>query len=264
MQANQATRTRDEPSLPLYRRIHATLKDRIVSGRYEVDCPLPTEAKLSAEFKASRFTIREALRGLAEQGFVRRRPRSGTVVVTREPSTNYTQSVRSIEDLFQIAITTHYVMLATNEVILNGHIAASIGGKADETWIRIDGVRWDRPGGRPICYIESYVPIRHAAIVPEFAETKGPLYGLLERRSGERIEEVTQDISALVMSDEATRALGLASQSLSLRLLRRYTTKSGTLIASFNWHRADEFSYRMQLHRRTDMSIAAMPERSAS
>ena len=262
MPVSQATGTQDEPSLPLYRRIHATLKDRIVSGRYEVDCPLPTEAKLSAEFKASRFTIREALRGLAEQGFVRRRPRSGTVVVTREPSTAYTQSVRSIEDLFQIAITTHYVMLATRNVVIDKLTAASIGGRTGETWIRIDGVRWDRPGGRPICYIESYVPVRHAAIVPEFAETKGPFYELLERRSGDRIEEVTQDISALAMSDEATKALGLASQSLSLRLLRRYATKNGTLIASFNWHRADEFSYRMQLHRRVDREIAAIPERS--
>jgi DNA-binding GntR family transcriptional regulator len=114
----------------------------------------------------------------------------------------------------------------------------------------VTGVRWDKPGGSPICFIHSYIPSRYAAIVANFPKTIGPFYALLEKRSNEAIEEVVQDITAVAMPDEAVRNLGLTPGSISLLLLRRYTTKSGTLIASFNWHRADQFSYRMQLHRR--------------
>jgi len=238
------------PTQPLYLQIHAVIKERILSARYAVGSLLPTEAELCTEFGASRFTVREALRGLAEQGYVRRRQRVGTIVVAREPQENYTQTFRSIEDLFQIATQTHYTLLATETIAIEESIAFRIGGETGEQWLRVTGVRWDRPGGAPICFIHSYVPIRFASVVPEFPHVTGPFYSLLERKSGEPIEEVVQEISAVAMPDAAIRNLGLMPGSLSLLLLRRYTTRSGTLIASFNWHRADQFTYRMQLHRR--------------
>jgi GntR family transcriptional regulator len=253
-----------QPWVPLYRQIHSTLRERIVSGRYGIASSLPTEVELCAEFKASRFTVREALRALTEQGFVQRRPRAGTIVLTDEPQVTYSQSVRSIEDLFQIATTTHYVMLGTATVTLDQGLAARVGGESGETWIQVDGVRWDKPGGVPICYVQSYVPSRLAAIVEQFPGLKGPFYELLERQSGETIEEVTQEVSALAMPDPMVRVLGLAPGSLSLRLLRRYVTRQSTLIASFNWHRADQFTYRMQLHRRSDRTGGARTRKGGS
>jgi GntR family transcriptional regulator len=239
-------------AVPLYLQIHATLKERIVTGRYVVASVLPTESLLCAEFKASRYTIREALRVLSEEGFVHRRQRTGTVVLSRSPQATYTQSFRSIEDLFQIATQTHYVLLDTEKVVLDAEVAPRVGGAAGEEWYCVAGVRWDKPGGTPICYIHSYVPLRFAHVVDEFPTTRGPFYALLEQRCGEPIEEVVQEINSVPMPGEIIKALGLESGSLSLRLLRRYTTKSGTLIASYNWHRADQFTYRMQLHRRSE------------
>ncbi len=243
-----------EPWVPRYLQIHTVLKERIVSGQYAVASVLPTEAELSLEFNASRFTIREALRGLSEQGFVERRQRTGTVVIARDPKSGYTQSVRSIEDLFQIATQTHYALLDSGTVTLDGSVAERIGGDAGESWMCVNGVRWDRPGGSPICYIRSYVPVRYEAIVARFAETTGPFYALLEQETGEDIEEVKQEITAVTMPDDAAKALGLTPNTLSLLLLRRYMTRRGTLIASFNWHRADQFTYRMQLHRQSEPS----------
>ena len=240
-------------AVPLYLQIHAELRERIVSGRYDVASVLPTETLLCAEFKASRFTVRQALRVLSEQGFVHRRQRTGTVVLSRNPQATYTQSFRSIEDLFQIATQTHYVLLDTEKVVLDAEVAPRVGGIAGEEWYRVAGVRWDKPGGTPICYIQSYVPRRFGrVVVEEFPAERGPFYALLEQRCGEPIEEVVQEINSVPMPGEIIKALGLASGSLSLRLLRRYTTKSGTLIASYNWHRADQFTYRMQLHRRSE------------
>lgn len=245
------TQSRDAGT-PLYQRIHVVLKERIVSGRYRIGTLLPTEAELCAEFGASRFTVREAMRGLTAQGFVQRRPRAGTVVLTDRPQVTYSQSVHSIEDLFQIATQTHYVMLGIVDVILDETTAEQVGGEDGEQWLRVDGVRWDKPGGVPICYIQSYIPARHADSVARFADAKGPFYEILQKDSGEPIEEVTQDISACEMPDSIVKALGLTPKSFSLRLMRRYMTKRGTLIASFNWHRADQFTYRMRLHRRSD------------
>ena len=252
-------RSAHEPSaefswVPLYVQIHSALKLRIETGQYSIGALLPTEAELCSAFDASRFTVREALRRLADQGFIQRRPRAGTIVLTDKPQVTYSQSVNSIEDLFQIATQTHYVILSTTTVALDETTAERVGGETGENWIRVDGVRWDKPGGVPICFIQSYVPSRHAAIVAQFPTLHGPFYELLELQSGEVIEDVTQEIDALAMPLPIVTALGLLPGSLSLRLMRRYVTQRGTLIASFNWHRADRFTYRMQLHRRSDRS----------
>lgn len=239
-------------ALPLYLQIQAALKDRIVSGRYPVGSSLPTEAELCTEFDASRYTIREALRDLANHGYIRRRPRSGTIVLSSQPQTSFVQSVASIEDLFQIAVNTHYVLLANELVSLDPGVAARVGGAEGEEWFRITGVRWDKPGGSPLCYIHSYVPRRFAAIVTDFPGHQGPFYALLEQRSGEVIREVDQEITAIPMPAQAVATLGLLAGSLSLLLLRRYSSQHGTLIASFNWHRADQFTYHMQMHRHAD------------
>ena len=236
---------------PLYLKIQAELKARVISGRYAVGAALPTEADLCAEFAASRYTIREALRGLTASGLVSRRPRVGTIVLSPAPPSHYVQSIGAIEDLFQVAVETHYVLRSTKPVALDHDLAKQVGGSAGETWLRVSGVRWDRPGGSPICYIESYVPSRHAAIVADFKGLRGPFYALLEQRSGETIDEVRQEITAVPTPERAIAMLGLEPGALSLLLLRRYVAKRGTLITSFNWHRADQFSYRMRLRRRS-------------
>ena len=236
--------------IPLYLQIQAELRDRIVSGRYPVGELLPTEADLCTEFGASRYTVREALRRLTEHGFVRRRQGAGTLVVSTEPTSGYVQSFRTLEELFQSAMETHYVIVTQDEVVLQSDLAERVGGAAGETWIRIVGTRWTKPGGSPIAFIQSYIPKRFADIIATFPPAKATFYSMLEERSGEVIEEVVQEIQAVTMPKAVADAFGMPAGSLSLQLLRRYVTRNGTLIASINWHRADQFTYRMQLHRR--------------
>jgi DNA-binding GntR family transcriptional regulator len=78
-----------------------------------------------------------------------------------------------------------------------------------------------------------------------------PFYSLLQEASGRMITEVFQEIRALEMPRNIAGTFGLEDGSWSLQLLRRYVTREGTLIASFNWHRADQFVYRMNLLRRS-------------
>ena len=112
--------------IPLYLQIQAELRDRIVSGRYPVGELLPTEADLCTEFGASRYTVREALRRLTEHGFVRRRQGAGTLVVSTEPTSGYVQSFRTLEELFQSAMETHYVIVTQDEVVLQSDIGGQV------------------------------------------------------------------------------------------------------------------------------------------
>lgn len=69
----------------LYAQIYDTLRERIVEGEWEVGDRLPSQEELTGEFSVSAITVKRALDMLRDEGFVTRRPRIGTVVVSRAP-----------------------------------------------------------------------------------------------------------------------------------------------------------------------------------
>ncbi|MDN2567592.1 GntR family transcriptional regulator [Aquibium sp. A9E412] len=234
---------------PRYRQIYTLLRDRIGSGHYPIGSNLPTEVELCAEFGVSRYTVREALRRLVDQGMLARRQGSGSAVLAHEPQHNFVHHVRSLADLFQYALDTHLQILAVEHVTLGAELAESVGGAEGSGWLLVRALRLTRPGGEPICVTHSYIPERFAWIEPEIPDCVGPFYALLEARSGEAISDAVQEIKAEPMPPAVAAALGAEPGAFALRLLRRYASRKGTLIASFNWHPADVFTYRMQLQR---------------
>src|SRR3954453_7853003 len=64
--------------------VRAGLRRAIVDGEFTVGMKPPNEDRLCHRFGVSRVTIREAVRGLIEDGYVVRRQGSGTFV-TRRP-----------------------------------------------------------------------------------------------------------------------------------------------------------------------------------
>jgi DNA-binding GntR family transcriptional regulator len=235
---------------PLYLRIQKILQERIAGGVYAVGSLMPTEAELAKEFDTSRFTIREALRHLTSLGVVERRQGVGTRVVSTRWHSTYVQSFNTLQELFQIALETYFVTHEINRVTLTAELAEIAGGQRGEEWFQLDGVRWTEPGGKPICYIQCYIPLRFAEVVPQFNSHQGPFFALLEKHAREPIEEVVQEIRSVAMPPKIGQVLGLRPNALALQLLRRYSTESGVLISSVNWHPAEQMKYVMRIHRR--------------
>ena len=59
------------------------LRRAVITGGYEPGSKLPNEDALADQFAVSRATIREAVRGLVEEGYLVRRQGSGTFVTAR-------------------------------------------------------------------------------------------------------------------------------------------------------------------------------------
>jgi len=237
----------DGPELPRYRQIMDVLGDRIRDGAYPLGSFLPTEVELCAEFGVSRYTVREALRGLVERGMLARRQGSGSEVIASEPQRNYVHQVRTLADLFQYALDTHLDVQSMEDVTLTADEAEPLGGEAGERWLLIRSVRRVRKGGAPMSVTHSWIPGRLSWIRSEARDAVGPLYALIEARSGETITGAMQRIGAEAMSPSVAEALQRTPGSPCLRILRRYSSPQGTLIASCNWHPGDSFSYEMDL-----------------
>ncbi|WP_171126416.1 MULTISPECIES: GntR family transcriptional regulator [unclassified Ruegeria] len=65
-----------------YKDIKKTVLARIRSGDWQPDSLLPNESELATEFSCTRTTVNRALRELAEEGYLERRRKAGTRVLS--------------------------------------------------------------------------------------------------------------------------------------------------------------------------------------
>lgn len=234
-------------ALPRYMQIFAELRARVQSGAYPLETSLPSESDLCEEFEASRYTVREALRRMVEQGMLLRRQGSGSVVVASEPNARYIHSLSSLADLFQYALDTHYEVLSNEVIELSSARAEIVGGDVGSSWNLVKGVRRTHAGGDVVSYTHSYIPKRLTRFVGELPECVGPFYAHLSRRAREDIIEADQEIRGETMTAETARHLGGRKGDACICALRRYRAARGTLITSLNWHVVEDFRFQMKL-----------------
>jgi DNA-binding GntR family transcriptional regulator len=235
---------------PRYRQILKTLTERVAQGVYPVGSHVPTESELCEEFDVSRYTVRAALSHLVEHGMVTRRKGIGTVVIAAHSQRAYQQSISSLADLFQFALDTYVLIRSSTMVELTEDIARTLGAEPGERWLQVDSVRWTAPGGTPICCTSSFIPERLAWVGPELPDCVGPFYAHIEERSKEPLTHATQEIRGERMPAHLLDVFGADDDAIALCLIRQYFSVQGVQIASFNWHPADSFSYKMQIERK--------------
>ena len=239
-----------DEAAPLYRRLSVELRLAIESGVHPVGSMLPTEAELSEQFNVSRHTVREAIRVLADLGLVTRRQGQGTRVAAIVPPANYVQAMRSLEELTQYALHTHLDISEVGQTDLSEAEAEIVSTPPGSRWLRIVGTRWDGPREAAICFTTVFTHVRFATLLQDVREVPGPIYDLIERRSGERIHEAIQEITAEPAPRKVSTALGIRQGASMMRFVRRYLDASGApMLVSINWHLAERFVYRMRLKR---------------
>ncbi len=59
------------------------LKNKIILGTYKINSKLPPERQLAEHYSTSRIPVRDAIRRLTEQGFIKTTPGSGSVVISQ-------------------------------------------------------------------------------------------------------------------------------------------------------------------------------------
>lgn len=79
--------------VPLYEQVRRSIAQSIASGEYAAGDKLPSEARLAAELKVNRLTVRRAIEELARAGMVQSRQGSGTYVAAAVVRLPVTQSL---------------------------------------------------------------------------------------------------------------------------------------------------------------------------
>lgn len=94
----------NDEKMPKYTMIKQTLMDGLRAGKYPVGGVIPTEVELMQQFGVSRFTVRQALAELVNEGWLRREQGRGTFFC---PAADKKESARQTIALLSPAISTY-------------------------------------------------------------------------------------------------------------------------------------------------------------
>lgn len=240
--------SRQEP--PLNERIADALRKAIEGGEPPVGALLPSESLLCASFAASRFTVREALRKLADLGLIETRRGAGSRVVSRSARAGYSHFFADLSEVLQYAKDTRLEVFDVVPVQISDEEAGYVEAPAQSIWLKIVGVRREPRNDELISYVNVFVHSRFAPLLTDVRTATGAIYAMIEARSGEAIAEAVQQISAVAMPSAAAKALGRPVGGTALKFVRRYCDAgAGTMLTSVNWHPGERFSYTMRIQR---------------
>jgi GntR family transcriptional regulator len=243
-------RATEDRAQPLYVRLAQSLGDGIASGRYSVGTLLPTEAELGQTFGVSRYTVRQAIQHLRHQGLVSARKGVGTRVEARRRKSSYTHAFHSLTELLQYASQTQLEVSHQDILNVQGAAAELLGCRPGKRWLHVTGVRYPARGGKPICLSEIFIDAAYKEISGEIGRARTAICAIIERRFGETVVEVEQQIEGTVLSGEEAQRLDAREDTPALRITRRYFVTGRRLIElSISLHPADRFSYAMTIKR---------------
>jgi DNA-binding GntR family transcriptional regulator len=229
--------------------VREELRRRIAQGEYGVGTNLPTESELCEAFGASRHTVREALRGLVERGLIERRQGAGSVVVSLAAPA-FAHSVKSLSELWSYARATKIIVQRAAVTALTADEAATVGSPTGSRWLKISAERWTANESEIVCWLTLYAHMRFAPILKDLGQSADPVYAIIEARTGEKVVEAVQEISACAMPREAAVRLKRKKGGPALMVVRRYLDASGSaMLVALSIHPGDSFTHTLRLKR---------------
>ena len=235
---------------PAYLRIARKLRDGIFAGDYPVGSNLPTEAALSARFGVSRNTVREALRKLREEKLIQSRRGSGTRILPPQSSDSNFLHAMSINDFQSYAEGWDFNIDFIELTALDKDLARWLGVPAENKWLAIKGLSRTHGAKHPECWVQLLVHRDFAALGRLVTSHPGPVFKLIEDMFGETVIELTQEISAELVSGELARMLEVEDGSPAIVVRRAFRATDGRIVeAALETYPASRFRYQVNLHR---------------
>lgn len=192
---------------PLYRQLASRLRGSIAAGTWRVGAPLPTEGDLAQDFGVSLITVRAALRELADDGLVRKRPAKAALVIS---AVSRPERHRDFNTLAALAdgLSEARLEVASYRMTRAAEPARRFGLGPRVQLHCLHAVLHDRGGPRSDLVIYFPPAIGRHLVRADFA---GPsVFATLERRLGIEIADASAEVSAATADAGVAMRLGCA------------------------------------------------------
>lgn len=238
----------DNMDLPLFARIEATLRERILSNELQAGTKLPSEAALEAEFGVSRITVRQALAELEASGLIKKVNGRGSFVTRPSDAPDLGPLTGFYEHMRAHGHAARGKLVSLRDTVANDVQAQALQippGTALKSFSMVRLV-----DGKPLALgITCGEPALMGALIREDLEVNDVMV-VLENRLGYRLRNTHIETSAVLAG--ALRARQLACKATDPLLRVRFTPhdiSDKPLCWSEMHFKGDAFSYRAVVKR---------------
>ena len=223
----------------LVEQVREGLLNDLVAGGLEPGAKLPNENELAERFAVSRATVREAVMGLLEAGYVARRHGSGTYV------TSVPRARHPLETTLSYTAMIRDAGFKPSESVL-GQAAREPSEQerslldlaAGEQLVEVERVRL--ASRRPVIYSLDRIPQGLLGTVSN-AALDSSLYGILDR-VGHRVARASARLTPAVANARLARLLAIKRGTPLLHIDQvDYDERGRSVMLSREWHVADAF-----------------------
>ncbi len=219
-------------------RMREELLGELLDGTYPSGVKLPNEDELAERSGVSRATVREAVGGLVEAGYLTRRHGSGTFVAGTLPrrhaldaSVSYTSMIR------EAGMAPGLVVLDQSEHEATAEEAELLQVPKGEPLLNVERIR--TADGRPVVYSVDRLPRRFAPGNP--SELDASLYSVLQR-AGHAVQSASARLVPVVAQQRLATLLEVERDTPLLHIDQVDFDGFGhPVMLSAEWHVADAF-----------------------
>jgi len=220
------------------------LRQAIAQGTFRPGSQLPTEAELCQMLGVSRTVVREALRGLEEDGLVARRHGVGTFVRDHPILKNLNFNFGITEMIESAGLTPGTSYFASRAETADGEKVEQLRVPIGTALITVERVR--TADGRPVVYsLDTFTEslIQRAEIDPQLLRSKS-IYDMLQSSLGKVIEYGIARLLPVAAPDFVAEKLALPPNSLALYIVQTdYSPEDEPLVYSQEYHLPDAFDF---------------------
>ena len=148
---------------------HETIAKQLIAeireGALPVGTQLPTEPQLCERFKASRHTVRQALRSLTDRKLIVRRAGSGSMIIASHEPRILIQSAGSVAKSLSNPSDLVREIVARDLIRVPSDLANFLQCDVGDEWFRLRTVSRSQQSGRTELAAEIYLPAIYAGIV---------------------------------------------------------------------------------------------------
>lgn len=234
----------------IVQQLHDMLLDMLRDEQYEAGSSIPSEFELTERFNVSRATIREALKGLVQEGLLDCRHGKGYFVLSREavihkPITQW----QSVTDLMaDMGYTVENRVLRVREESPAPQVRRALQLENGQTVVQLERVRISQ--GEPLIYSIDIFPRAFISGLLQEQDWSGSLINLFDERWRLHIVSSRTRIRAVVLSPELCAEIGVPTQTAWLCMEQLNVTKDGRpVLFSQDYHRGENFEFYVSRRR---------------
>jgi len=236
----------EESKVPLYHQIKEDLRTRIEEGEWLPGKLIPPEKELCAEYKVSKITVLEAIKGLVREGLLKRKQGKGTFVAEPKLEQSLNRFYSFTESIRQKGFELERRILGVENMEADKHIAKHLGIKKGEKITEI--VRLRLVNGEPL-YLETIIiPVKLCPNLHLKDIGSKSLNDILRNEYGIPLIRAKECFEPINIDDYEAEMLGVKNGVPALLLEHTtYTTKNQVVLFSNGIIRGDRCRYYTEL-----------------